>query len=74
MAEATLFVSTTPMGDHPRIVSVDRDALNTGTFVEVDPDSPSAVAQAGAGKVGVAEWAVIVDAESATELARRADR
>ncbi|MGZ8749094.1 MAG: fatty-acid--CoA ligase, partial [Mycobacterium sp.] len=41
---------------------------NTGTFVEVDPDSPSAVAQAGAGKVGVAEWAVIVDAESATEL------
>ena len=31
-------------------------------------DSPKAVAQAGAGKVGVAEWAVIVDAESATEL------
>ena len=31
-------------------------------------DSPNAVAQAGAGKVGVAEWAVIVDAESATEL------
>ncbi len=68
LAEATLFVSTTPMGDHPKIISVDRDALNTGTFVEVDPDSPSAVAQAGAGKVGVAEWAVIVDAESATEL------
>ena len=56
------------MGDHPRIVSVDRDALNTGTFVEVPADSPSAVAQAGAGKVGIAEWAVIVDAESATEL------
>jgi fatty acid CoA ligase FadD32 len=68
LAEATLFVSTTPLGDHPRIVSVDRAALNTGTFVEVDPDSPSAVAQAGAGKVGIAEWAVIVDAESATEL------
>ena len=63
LAEATLFVSTTPMGDHPRIISVDRDALNTGTFVEVPADSPSAVAQAGAGKVGVAEWAVIVDDE-----------
>src|SRR6187200_132907 len=68
LAEATLFVSTTPMGDHPKIVDVDRKALNTGTFVEVPADSPSAVAQAGAGKVGVAEWAVIVDAESATEL------
>ena len=56
------------MGDHPKIVNVDREALNTGTFVEVPADSPSAVAQAGAGKVGVAEWAVIVDAETATEL------
>ena len=69
LAEATLFVSTTPMGDHPRIVSVDRDAsehrhVRRGS----DPDAPTAVAQAGAGKVGVAEWAVIVDAESATEL------
>ncbi len=68
LAEATLFVSTTPIGDHPRIVHVDRQALNTGTFVEVPADATSAVAQAGAGKVGVAEWAVIVDAESATEL------
>ncbi len=68
LAEATLFVSTTPMGDHPRIVHVDREAMNTGTFVEVPEDSPSAVAQAGAGKVGVAEWAVIVDADTATEL------
>ena len=68
LAEATLFVSTTPMGDFPRITHVDRAALNTGTFVEVPEDSPSAVAQAGAGKVGVAEWATIVDAETATEL------
>lgn len=68
LAEATLFVSTTPMGDHPRIISVDRDKLNNGTFAEVPDDAPSAVAQAGAGKVGVAEWAVIVDAESASEL------
>ncbi len=68
LAEATLFVSTTPMGDFPKITHVDRAALNTGTFVEVPEDSPSAVAQAGAGKVGVAEWATIVDAETATEL------
>jgi fatty acid CoA ligase FadD32 len=68
LAEATLFVSTTPMGDFPTIINVDRDALNTGTFVEVPADSPSAVAQAGAGKVGVAEWATIVDAETASEL------
>jgi fatty acid CoA ligase FadD32 len=68
LAEATLFVSTTPMGDFPRITHVDRAALNTGTFVEVPEDSPSAVAQAGAGKVGISEWATIVDAETATEL------
>ncbi|AHC23147.1 MULTISPECIES: long-chain-fatty-acid--AMP ligase FadD32 [Actinomycetes] len=68
LAEATLFVSTTPAAEEPKIINVDRDALNTGTIVEVDADSPKAVAQASAGKVGVSEWAVIVDAESATEL------
>jgi fatty acid CoA ligase FadD32 len=68
LAEATLFVSTTPSAEEPKIISVDRDALNAGRFVEVPDDAPTAVAQAGAGKVGVAEWAVIVDAESATEL------
>ena len=68
LAEATLFVSTTPIGEHPTIISVDRDALNNGTFIEVPDDAPSAVAQAGAGQVGVAEWAVIVDPETASEL------
>ena len=68
LAEATLFVSTTPASEEPKIINVDRDALNTGSIVEVDADSPKAVAQASAGKVGVSEWAVIVDAESATEL------
>lgn len=68
LAEATLFVSTTPSAEEPTIVSVDRAALNSGTFVVVPDDSPSAVAQAGAGKIGVDEWAVIVDAETATEL------
>jgi fatty acyl-AMP ligase FadD32 len=68
LAEATLFVSTTPTDEPPKIVYVDRDELNAHRFVEVSADAPSAVAQASAGKVGVAEWAAIVDAETATEL------
>ena len=42
--------------------------LNAGNFVQVPDDSPTAVAQAGAGKIGVDEWAVIVDNDTATEL------
>ena len=68
LAEATLFVSTTPFNESPKIISVDRDELNAHRFVEVPDDSPKAVAQAGAGKVGVAEWAVIVDHDTASEL------
>ncbi|MCK0176254.1 MULTISPECIES: long-chain-fatty-acid--AMP ligase FadD32 [Mycobacteriaceae] len=68
LAEATLFVSTTPISAEPRIITVDRDELNNHRFVEVPEDSPKAVAQAGAGKIGVAEWAVIVDHDTATEL------
>jgi len=68
LAEATLFVSTTPAGEPPKIITVDRDELNRHRFVPVPDDSPKAVAQAGAGKVGVAEWAVIVDNDTATEL------
>ncbi|BBZ30876.1 nitrate ABC transporter substrate-binding protein [Mycolicibacterium madagascariense] len=68
LAEATLFVSTTPADEPPKIVHVDREQLNNHRFVEVAHDAPSAVAQASAGKVGVAEWAVIVDADTATEL------
>ncbi|BCI55761.1 nitrate ABC transporter substrate-binding protein [Mycolicibacterium litorale] len=68
LAEATLFVSTTPVNESPKIVTVDRDELNSHRFVEVPPDSDKAVAQASAGKVGIAEWAVIVDHDTATEL------
>jgi fatty acid CoA ligase FadD32 len=68
LAEATLFVSTTPVGEPPKIVHVDRDELNQHRFVEVPADSPKAVAQASAGKIGLAEWATIVDSETATEL------
>jgi fatty acid CoA ligase FadD32 len=68
LAEATLFVSTTPMDEAPTIINVDREALNTGRFVEVAADAPNGVAQASAGKVGVSEWAIIVDVDTATEL------
>lgn len=68
LAEATLFVSTTPPDEKPTVIYVDRDELNKQRFVEVAPDSPNAVAQVSAGKIGVDEWAVIVDPESASEL------
>jgi fatty acid CoA ligase FadD32 len=68
LAEATLFVSTTPSDEPPTVIHVDRDELNNQRFVEVAPDAPNAVAQVSAGKVGVDEWAAIVDTESASEL------
>ena len=68
LAEATLFVSTTPKDEKPTIIHVDRDELNKGRFVEVAADAPNAVAQVSAGKVGVDEWAVIVDVDTASEL------
>ncbi len=68
LAEATLFVSTTPMDEKPVIVHVDREELNKHRFVEVAADAPNAVAQVSTGKVGLDEWAAIVDAETASEL------
>ncbi|SPM33935.1 Acyl-CoA synthetase (AMP-forming)/AMP-acid ligase II [Mycobacterium rhizamassiliense] len=68
LAEATLFVSTTPPEEEPKVIHVDRDELNNQRFVEVAPDAPNAVAQVSAGKVGVDEWAVIVDPDTASEL------
>lgn len=68
LAEATLFVSTTPMDQAPTVIHVDRDELNKQRFVEVPADSPKAVPQVSAGVIGVDEWAVIVDPETASEL------
>jgi fatty acid CoA ligase FadD32 len=68
LAEATLFVSTTPMNEVPTVIHVDREELNSGRFVEVAADAPNAVEQVSAGKIGVDEWAVIVDTETASEL------
>ncbi|OBA69063.1 fatty-acid--CoA ligase [Mycobacterium sp. 1554424.7] len=68
LAEATLFVSTTPMDQAPTVIHVDRDELNNQRFVEVPADAPNAVAQVSAGVIGVDEWAVIVDPDTASEL------
>lgn len=68
LAEATLFVSTTPMDEAPKVIYVDRDELNKQRFVEVAADAPNAVAQVSAGVIGVDEWAVIVDPDTASEL------
>lgn len=56
------------MDEVPTVIHVDRDELNKQRFVEVAADAPNAVAQVSAGKVGVDEWAVIVDTETASEL------
>ncbi|MFV0494933.1 long-chain-fatty-acid--AMP ligase FadD32 [Mycobacterium sp.] len=69
LAEATLFVSTTPRDEEPTVVHVDRDQLNNWNFVEVPDDAPNAVPQVSAGKVGVDQWAIIVDPETAAEVA-----
>ncbi|ORW88914.1 fatty-acid--CoA ligase [Mycobacterium sp. IEC1808] len=68
LAEATLFVSTTPMDEPPRVIHVDRDEMNNQRFVEVPADAPNAVPQVSAGIIGVDEWAVIVDPDTASEL------
>jgi len=52
----------------PTVIYVDRDELNNQRFVQVAQDSPSAVAQVSAGKIGVDEWAVIVDPDTASEV------
>lgn len=67
MAEATLFVSATQRENEAKIVYVDRDDLNAGSFTIVDADAPNAVAQVSCGQVAVSQWATIVDAETATE-------
>jgi fatty acid CoA ligase FadD32 len=68
LAEATLFVSITPMEEASTIIHVDREALNNHRFVEVAADAENAVTQVSAGKIGVDEWATIVDVDAATEL------
>ncbi|MFD3747110.1 long-chain-fatty-acid--AMP ligase FadD32 [Nocardia sp. NPDC058633] len=65
MAEATLFVSATRAEDEAKYVYVDRHELNAGRMVRVDQSHESAIAQVSCGYVGLSQWAVIVDPESA---------
>lgn len=68
MAEATLFVSTTPMGSAPKAVHLDRNELNAGRAVRVPSDHPDAVPQVSCGHVARSQWAVIVDPNTEAEL------
>lgn len=67
MAEATLFVSTTPFDNEARVIYVDRDALGEGRVVKVGHSAPGAVPQVSCGKIARSEWAVIVDPETGDE-------
>ncbi len=67
MAEATLFVSSTPRDSVAKVIYVDREALNAGRFEEVAEDVVGAVAQVSCGQVSVSQWAAIVDSETASE-------
>ena len=68
MAEATLFVSTTDAHAQPTAVYLDRAELGAGRAVEVPADQPGAVAQVSCGTVARSQWAVIVDAQTDSEL------
>jgi fatty acid CoA ligase FadD32 len=69
MAEATLFVSATKAEDEAKVVYVDRDELNAGHMVEVEPGTDNAIAQVSCGYVALSQWAVIVDSDTGTERA-----
>ncbi|MFI5714998.1 long-chain-fatty-acid--AMP ligase FadD32 [Nocardia sp. NPDC051750] len=64
MAEATLFVSATKSEDEAKVTYVDRNELNAGRMVKVEPGSENAIAQVSCGYVARSQWAVIVDPES----------
>jgi fatty acid CoA ligase FadD32 len=68
MAEATLFVSNTPIDRPATTISVDRDSLNAGQMVRVPADAPGSVIQVGCGLIGIDQWATIVDSDTATEF------
>nr|MCH9728981.1 AMP-binding protein [Actinomycetes bacterium] len=68
MAEATLFISTTPHGARPKAMHFDRDELSAGRAVPVAPDHPNAVPQVSCGQVARSQWAVIVDPANDAEL------
>ncbi|WP_231976751.1 fatty acyl-AMP ligase [Mycobacterium sp. E740] len=68
IAEATLFVSTIAPRARAAAVYLDRGQLAEGRAVPVDAAAPGAVAHVSCGQVARSQWAVIVDAETGTEL------
>ncbi|PQD98076.1 fatty-acid--CoA ligase [Mycobacterium sp. EPG1] len=68
MAEATLFVSTTPPEAQLKAVHVDRKQLTAGRAVTVDADHPDATVQVSCGVVARSQWAVVVDPATESEL------
>lgn len=69
MAEATLFVSSTKHSDEAKVIHVDRTELNAGRIVKVAEGTPNSIPQVSCGYVARSQWATIVDADSATEMA-----
>jgi fatty-acyl-CoA synthase len=69
IAEGTLFVATIAPDAEATAVYFDREQLSAGHAVRVSADSPLAVAQVSCGQVARSEWAVIVNPDTACELA-----
>ena len=67
MAEATLFVSTIDAESPASVAYLDREQLEAGHAVQVDPCAPNAVRQVSCGRVARSQWAVVVDAETDAE-------
>jgi fatty-acyl-CoA synthase len=68
IAEATLFVANIAPTSEATAAYFDREQLGAGHAVRVCADAPNAVAQVSCGQVARSEWAVIVDADTGTEL------
>lgn len=59
LAEATLAVSIRPLGESPRALCVNRDALMEGRFVEEPPDAPGSTSLVSTGRpVGATEVSI----------------
>ncbi len=68
IAEATLFVATTPPEAEATVAYFDREQLSAGHTERVPAGAASAVEQVSCGRVACSQWAVIVDPETGHEL------
>lgn len=69
IAEATLLVATIDPDAEASVVYLDREQLGAGRAVRVAPDAPNAVAQVSCGQIARSLWGVIVNPDTAAELA-----